>query len=70
MQLSLLLVGETKMRAIITLFLFVISFNISTAQIIGQIFDKDFANEEFGKVLSSVEINSVSLTSLLDSAGE
>ena len=44
------------MRTIITLFLFVVSFNISNAQIIGKIFDKDFADKEFGEVVNLLKL--------------
>lgn len=58
------------MRLLISLLFLIVSFNISTAQIIGKIFDKDFAYQEFGAVLNSVEIDNNSLTDLTETAGE
>jgi hypothetical protein len=58
------------MRSIITLLFLIVSFNISTAQIIGKIFNKDFANKEFGEVVKFIEIDNNSLTDLTDNAGE
>ena len=58
------------MRSIITLLFLIVSFNISTAQIIGKIFNKDFANKEFGEVVKFNEIDNNNLTDLTDNAGE
>ncbi len=58
------------MRSIITLLFLIVSFNISTAQIIGKIFDKDFADNEFGEVINFIEIDNNSLTDLTETAGE
>ena len=58
------------MRSIITLLFLFVSFNISTAQIIGKIFDKDFANEEFGEVVNFIEIGNNSLKDLTEATGE
>ena len=46
------------------------SFNFLNAQVIGEIFGADYANNEFGEVKSSVTINNNELKSLLDAAGE
>ena len=46
------------------------SFGSLNAQVIGKIFDADYANKAFGEVLNSVEINNIELESMLKSAGE
>ncbi|MCB9249540.1 MAG: hypothetical protein H6613_13825 [Ignavibacteriales bacterium] len=52
-------------------FLFVLfSFNVLSAQVIGEIFDADYANKEFGEVVSFVEVNNSELTGMLKEAGE
>jgi hypothetical protein len=58
------------MQKIIFLCLFLILSNFLCAQTIGEIFDKDFADSEFGEVLSSVEIANDELRGLLLNAGE
>lgn len=58
------------MRTIIILLFLIVSFNISNAQIIGKIFDKDFADKEFGEVVKFIEIDNNNLTNLTDIAGE
>ncbi len=46
------------------------SFGSLNAQVIGKIFDADYANKEFGEVIKFVEINNYELESMLKSAGE
>ncbi len=46
------------------------SLNFLNAQVIGKIFDADYANKEFGKVNSHVEIINSQLKNLLEEAGE
>ena len=59
---------RTKLYYFVTIMFF--SFNLLNAQVIGKIFDADYANKEFGKVQSSVEINNTELKNLLEEAGE
>ena len=59
---------RTKLYYFVTIMFF--SFNFLNAQVIGKIFDADYANKEFGKVKSSVEINNTELKNLLEEAGE
>lgn len=40
------------------------------AQVIGKIFDKDYADQEFGEVVSSIEVDNNNLRSMLKTAGE
>lgn len=42
----------------------------SSGQVIGKIFNAEYANQTFGEVVNSVEIENSQLTSLLNSAGE
>jgi hypothetical protein len=58
------------MQKIIFLCLFLILSNFLCAQTIGEIFDKNYADQEFGEVLSSVEIANDELRGLLLNAGE
>lgn len=58
------------MQKIIFLCLFLIFSNFLCAQTIGEIFDKNYADQEFGEVLSSVEIANDELRRLLLNAGE
>lgn len=53
-----------------TLFFVFCFASFSNAQVIGEIFDKDFANQEFGKVVSSVNIDNSILDAMLKVAGE
>ena len=59
---------RTKLFYFVTIMFF--SFNFLNAQVIGKIFDADYANKEFGEVKSSVTTNNNELKSLLDEAGE
>ena len=59
---------RTKLYYFVTIMFF--SFNFLNAQVIGKIFDADYANKEFGKVENSISINNSELKSLLDEAGE
>ncbi len=59
---------RSKLFYFVTLMFF--SFNLLNAQVIGKIFDADYANKEFGKVSSHVEIINSQLKSLLEEAGE
>lgn len=58
------------MKKIIYLCSFLIFSNFLCAQSIGEIFDKNYADQEFGEVLSSVEIANDELRGLLLNAGE
>ena len=46
------------------------NFSSLNAQVIGKIFDADYANKEFGEVVKFVEVNNYELESMLKSAGE
>ncbi len=51
--------------------LFVLFFlNVSNAQVIGEIFDKAYADQEFGNVLSYIEIENDDLAEMLKTSGE
>ncbi len=58
------------MRATFLVFFVLLSFNFSNAQVIGKIFDKDYADQEFGEVLSFVEVDNNTLTEMLTASGE
>lgn len=53
---------------VITLVLFS-TINLS-AQVIGKIFNKDYADSEFGKVINTVEVDNEMLKEMLSSSGE
>ena len=59
---------RSKMFGILIVVLF--SFGSLNAQVIGKIFDADYANKAFGEVVKSVEINNFELENMLKSAGE
>jgi hypothetical protein len=44
--------------------------NLLFAQVVGKIFDKEYADKEFGNVKNSVEISNSELLDLLDKSGE
>lgn len=58
------------MHTIFFVFVLCFSLNNLNAQVIGKIFNKDFANSEFGQVINSVEVDNASLTEMLISSGE
>jgi len=51
-------------------FLVLFSFIDLEAQVIGKIFDANYANEEFGQVVNFTEINSNELINLINNADE
>ena len=51
---------------IIYLVIFFVSLTSLNAQVIGKIFDKDYADREFGAVVTFVEIDNNELTDLLE----
>ena len=58
------------MRKIILVFFLFCFSSFSIAQTIGEIFDKDFADQEFGQVVTFVEVESKELTDLLKLSGQ
>ncbi len=59
---------RTKVFYFVTIMFF--SFNFLNAQVIGKIFDADYANKEFGEVKSYIEISNDELKNLCTEAGE
>jgi hypothetical protein len=58
------------MRTILLITLVLFSTINLSAQVIGKIFNKDYANSTFGEVLNSVKIDNASLAAMLSTSGE
>ena len=58
------------MRTITVILIALFSFNVSNGQTIGKIFDKDYADKEFGNVIKSVTIANDNLNEMLKTSGK
>lgn len=59
-----------RLRISLFIMLALVTFTSSNGQVIGKIFDTEYANQTFGNVVNSVEIENSELTSLLQNAGD
>jgi hypothetical protein len=62
--------GKFIMRKIFVVLFVLFFLNVSNAQVIGEIFDKAYADQEFGNVLSYIEIENDDLAEMLKTSGE